>query len=159
MVPNKRHRSSITGGVGKPEVGCGSPAWRLLAAPPCSPEGHFLRQEEGSWQMLVGPQACSTHSRLPLAVSLACTGHLPPEIRVPSSPLWEGAPQSVGHVFSLRAGEQGTHWPGQREPQGPKLVSLLSVILRLKLALSRRCIMRNIFLSLWACHPWASLRL
>lgn len=109
--------------------------------------------------MSVGPQACSTQSWLPADVSLAFTGHLPPEIHVASSPLWEGAPQSVGSVLSLWTGEQGTHWQGPREPQGRKLTFLLSAVLSLKLALSRLYIMKNIFLSLWACRPWASLRL
>lgn len=144
--------------MGKLEVGCGSPAWHLLAVPPCSTERHFLWQEaHGRCRWVPRPAApnpgfpsmCPWHS---LGIFLLTSIHVP-------SSLWEGAPQSVGSVFSLWTGEQGTHWQDPREPQGLKLTSLLSAVLSLKLALSRLCIMRNIFLSLWACRPWASLRL
>lgn len=70
--------------------------------------------------MSVRPQACNTSSWLPSDVSQAFTGHLPPAIREPPSPLWEAAPQSVrGKCFlSGPKSRELTHcWAGE-SPRG-----------------------------------------
>ena len=75
--------------------GVWEPGLASYHCPTLRPRTAFSLAEGGAWQMSVGPQACSTGSWLPSDVSRAFTGHLPPAIHEPSSPLWEPAPQSV----------------------------------------------------------------
>ena len=128
-------------------MGCGSPAWHLITVPPCGPERHFLWQREAPGRCRWVPRPVARVPGFPPTCPGPSTGHLPPAIHEPSSPLWEPVPQSVRGKRFLFGPKSRELTAGPERARGAEADALLSIILMLKPALSRPAI-RTIFLSL-----------